>query len=455
MVDQQHDQVGLGQLLGGAVHHRRRERLGARLGDVRLARGHVGAHRLQALDHGDRRRLAPVGRAGLVAEPEHQHLAAVERLAVLVEQRHGPGDHVVGHVLVDVVGQLDEPERLAEPALHAPRQVRGVDGQAVPADARTGCEPHVAERLGAGGVDGAPDVDAERVGEHRQLVDERDVDVPEGVLEQLDQLGVGGRRHRHDLVDQRSVERLDAPERRLVDARHDLGRVHEAPPRVAGVDALGRVAEEELARLQSRLLEQRTDQLVGGARVRRRLEDHQRTGAQPAGQRRRRVLDVGEVGGAVTQRCRHRDDRHVERADVGRVAHGAVAGVERGPELLVGHVGHVRAAGLEGGGPGGRRLEPDHVEADLDGPHRHGEAHVALAHDQDPGGALVELAQQVGGETVGELDGRGGRARGVGLGTGSGVGHRVASCGAPLVSARSRNQSSVRDRPSAKLTEGP
>ena len=55
-----------------------------------------------------------------------------------------------------------------------------------------------------GGVDRLPDVDAEIVGEHRQLVDERDVDVAERVLEQLGELGLAGARDRHRALDERS-----------------------------------------------------------------------------------------------------------------------------------------------------------------------------------------------------------------------------------------------------------
>ena len=54
----------------------------------------------------------------------------------LVERRLQPPHDVVGHVVVDVVGELDEAEALAERALHPPRQVARVDGQAVAADAR-------------------------------------------------------------------------------------------------------------------------------------------------------------------------------------------------------------------------------------------------------------------------------------------------------------------------------
>ena len=60
----------------------------------------------------------------------------------------------------------------------------------MPADARPGREAHVAERLRRRRVDRLPHVDAEIVGEHRQLVDQSDVDVPEGVLQQLRELGL-------------------------------------------------------------------------------------------------------------------------------------------------------------------------------------------------------------------------------------------------------------------------
>ena len=144
-----------------AGHDGDRQLRDARRRDVGLARPDVGAEREQPLDDRQRRRLPPVRRPGLVAEPEDEDPAVAHRQPVAVEQHHDPRHDVVGHVLVDVVRQLDEPERLAEPALHPPRQVRRVDRQAVSADARPGREPHVPERLRRRGVDRAPDVDAE------------------------------------------------------------------------------------------------------------------------------------------------------------------------------------------------------------------------------------------------------------------------------------------------------
>ena len=99
-------------------------------------------------------------------------------------------DNVIRHVTVDVVRQLDEAEALAERPFHPPGEVGRVDRQAVAADPGPGRERHVAERLGGRRLDRFPDVDAEVVREHGQLVHERDVDVPEGVLHQLGQLGL-------------------------------------------------------------------------------------------------------------------------------------------------------------------------------------------------------------------------------------------------------------------------
>ena len=56
-----------------------------------------------------------------------------------------------------------------------------------------GPERLVAERLGRGGVQRLPDVDAEVAGEHGELVHERDVDLAVGVLDQLGHLGLARR----------------------------------------------------------------------------------------------------------------------------------------------------------------------------------------------------------------------------------------------------------------------
>ena len=182
----------------------------------------------------------------LYARPTSRIAAPAHGATRLVEQVDDPRDDIAGHVPVDVVRELDEAEPVAELPFDAPREERRVDGQAVAADAGSRGEAHVSERLRRGGVDRGPDVDSQLASEHRELVDERDVHVAKRVLEQLHQLGFAGRRHRHGLLDERAVEPLDHRARELVDARDDLRRVHERPLAIAGIDALGRVAEKEV-----------------------------------------------------------------------------------------------------------------------------------------------------------------------------------------------------------------
>ena len=138
MVDEQHDEVGGCELVGRAGA---RAVIGgpsvASVGHERVVRAHVGAELAQLLGDGHRRR-ARASRTcpALYARPSSRIREPFTDRAVVVQHRDDARDHVVGHAAVDVVGELDEPEPLAEAPLDAPREVRRVDRQAVPADAR-------------------------------------------------------------------------------------------------------------------------------------------------------------------------------------------------------------------------------------------------------------------------------------------------------------------------------
>jgi hypothetical protein len=143
----------------------------------------------------------------------------------------------------------------------------------VPTNAWPGRERHQAKRLGRGGPDRLPDVDAHLVAQHCHLVDQRDVDVPERVLQQLGQLGRAGRGDGHDLLDHLLVEQRGHGGRLRRGAAHDAGRVAEMELGIAGVDALGREGQQEVTSdPQARGLQQRCDQLVGGAGIGGRFE---------------------------------------------------------------------------------------------------------------------------------------------------------------------------------------
>ncbi len=232
-------------------------------------------------------RFAGVTRVAFVRKAEQEDAGSLHGPAPPVEGEEESAHHVVGHVLVHVVRQLDEAEGLAEAAAHLPREVARVDGEAVSADARPGREAEIPERLARSGIDGLPYVDVEIGGEHRQLVDKGDVDVTEGVLEQLGELGLSGARHRDGPLHDPVVERLHRLARGFVDAGDDLRGVLEPPLEVAGVDALGAVAEVELAPggQSGRLLENRGDQLFGRPGVAGRLQ-HDRAAWTSGGRRR-------------------------------------------------------------------------------------------------------------------------------------------------------------------------
>ena len=208
----------------------------------------------------------------------------------------------------------------------------------------------------------------------------------ERVLEQLGELGLAGSRDRDGALDDRVVERLHRGERRLVDARDDLGRVDERPGRVAGVDALGAVAEVEVDadRQAGARLEDRTDELLGGARVRGRLEDHGDAGPQEAGQRGGRRLDVGEVGVALAQRRGDGDHGDVEAGAGLGLRRMRCSGRSRAPRRARRRdVLDVRLAGAESLHPRLVGVVADDGVADVDGAHRERQPDVALTDDED------------------------------------------------------------------------
>jgi hypothetical protein len=146
---------------------------------------HVGLLALEDADDLEGRRLADVPDVPLVRDPEDEHARSPQALRPIVQGFADPRDHVVGHPAVDLGGELDE-ARLEPVQPGRPREVEGVDGNAVAAEARARVEGHEAERLGGGGLDDLPDVDVELRAHQRQLVHEADVHRPEGVLEELD-----------------------------------------------------------------------------------------------------------------------------------------------------------------------------------------------------------------------------------------------------------------------------
>jgi hypothetical protein len=213
-----------------------------------------------------------------------------------------------------------------------------------------------------------------------------DVHVPEGVLQQLGELGLLAARHRNGPLHHAVVEALYGGERAGVDAGDDLGGVDERPGRVARVDALRAVADAEVAAggEPGALLEDRDDQLLGRAGVRRRLEDDRGAGAQVAGERARGRLDEGQVRVALAQWRRHGDHGDVEAgAGAGLGRRPVAAALERRDQLRRRDVLHVGLARFEPFDPGLVDVVPDDVVPDLDRAHGERQADVPLPDDDE------------------------------------------------------------------------
>ena len=274
------------------------------------------------------------------------------------------------------------------------REVVGVHADAVSAH-QTGPEAQEVP-LGARRRQHLAGVDAEFVEQQRQLVDERDVDVALGVLDDLRGLGDADRRRsvgaRGDDLGVEGVHKLG---RRRGGAGGDLEDVRQAVLVVARVDALGGVAQPEVGvDAQPRLgFEDRSTDLLGGARVDRRLVDHHVAGCQRApdgaarGLQRREVRPTEPVDGG---RDGHDVDVHV--GESGRVrAEGQAAG--RGcrrlgtggqaagqgrSEVSIGHLQRAVVAAAQLRHPRRVDVEPDHGQ-DLGELHGNGQPHIAQA----------------------------------------------------------------------------
>ena len=196
------------------------------------------------------------------------------------------------------------------------REVVRVDRDAVPADARTRSEGLEAERLGLGAVDDVPDVDPQLVAEARHLVDQGDVDVPVGVLEQLGHLRLAQAARDDDGVDEgRRRTRPRRPRSAASGRRRPWAWSPGRKCAVAGVDALGAEGEPKSTPATSPLGSRiGPNDLLGRARVGRRLQHDEAAGSKDAqadggGGR----LDEGKVGSAVAGE----GSGHADHEDVG------------------------------------------------------------------------------------------------------------------------------------------
>ena len=122
----------------------------------------------------------------------------------------------------------------------------------MPTYSRSRCEAHVAEGFGGRGINGLPEIHLQFIGEHRQLVHQRHVDMTEGVLQQLGEFGLLTSLDPYHPIHQRSVERGHGIQTLGGQPGHHLGGGDEGPSAVTRVDTLRRVPHMEVhTRLQA------------------------------------------------------------------------------------------------------------------------------------------------------------------------------------------------------------
>ena len=179
-------------------------------------------------------------------------------------------------------------------------------------------------------------VDAEAMEDQRQLVDESNVHVALRVLDDLRRFGDANAR---SLVraglDDRGVQRIDEVGHLRRRAGGDLLDRREPMLLVAGIDALGAVAGEEITvEFQAReALEDRDGDLLGAAGIHGRLEHDDVALLQHLAQQLARALDRLQVRSlVVVDRRGHRDDEDPAGAQILEL--GRVAEVLRRLELV-------------------------------------------------------------------------------------------------------------------------
>src|SRR5262249_24720795 len=114
---------------------------------------------------------------------------SVEALSEMqVESLQQPADNMPWHEGIDLAGKFDKARDDAIfPSL--PRKIKRVDRDAMSAQPRAWVERHVTEGVSLGAIDDLPYVDANRLEDDLQFVNQSNIDGSEDVLSELHRLG--------------------------------------------------------------------------------------------------------------------------------------------------------------------------------------------------------------------------------------------------------------------------
>src|ERR1039458_3395193 len=275
-------------------------------GEVGIVVANLRSVFLQQFDDGERRRLAEIVDVFFVGHAEDEKLRAIHRFLVPVQRVAYRGENVVRHVVVDLSGKLDEAG--AEIKLFGlPREIEGVNGNAMPAQAGAGVKGMKAERLGGSGRDHLPDVDVHAQAQQLEFIDQCDIDAAIDVLQQFGHLRSGRGGDRNGAIENGTVEGACQLRGLRVQSADDLRNIAAGYGGIAGVLAFGGERHEEFfsrERLVARgfktgrifLFEDRDHHFFRRAWVCRTLKHDQLSGTQMRSDGVGGVGDVAEIG---------------------------------------------------------------------------------------------------------------------------------------------------------------
>jgi len=312
-------------------------------------------------------------------------------------------DDEVGHVGIDFAGQFDEAS--AEVVfLGFPGQIKGVDGDAVTAEAGSGIEGLKAEWLGLGCVDDFVNIDAHAHAELLELVDQRDVDAAIDVFKELGHLGDGGAADGDYTTEDGTVEGGSKFDRGGTATPHYLGNVVTGDGVIAGIFALGRKGNVE-ARLAGStgsfeaagvaFFEQRENDIVCCAGIGGALKNDELPLMNMGRDGLNRAGDVTKVGLVIlVERGGDADDDDVHGFDFGVIGGGVEAEFLRVLNGIREDADNVGAAGVEGAYLICRDVETGYAETFAAEEKCQRKADVSHAYDSDTGFSGFDLLFQ-------------------------------------------------------------
>src|SRR6185503_3160495 len=303
--------------------------LAARLGRVghRIVHMHVGAVRDQLLDDVNDTRVAYVRTIFLEREAEDVDVGTLDRRTRLDQLLDRLLGDELAHAVVDAPAGENDLGMVAELVGHV-RQIVGIDADTMAADQARPKGQEVP--FGSGRLEHFERIDAYLVEDQRQLVHQRDVEIPLRVLDDLGRFGDLDRARAVDAGrDDAAIDGGNAFQRLRRVAADQLDDARQRMLLVPRIDALGRIPDEKIAlpHHAGSLGYHRHANVLGCAGVHGRLEHDGGAALEIpadgfAGREQR--TEVGLV--RIVDRRRHGDDDKVGATQSRRVGRAAQAG---------------------------------------------------------------------------------------------------------------------------------